>query len=104
MYKQNIPSSHILQQRLKRRDHMSEMFKGVEKKTGVKMQDILKVAQSLNGKNLKDEKTIRNLIKEIAQLANKNVPKQLEDKIVDTLVNKNEQIDATTISKMLGKK
>jgi hypothetical protein len=82
---------------------MSDMFKGVEKKTGVKMQDIMKVAQSLNGANLKDEKTIRSLVKELAQLANKNVPKQLEDKIVDTLVNKNESIDASTISKMLKK-
>ncbi|MBM7659913.1 hypothetical protein JOC85_000680 [Bacillus mesophilus] len=82
---------------------MSDMFKGVEKKTGVKMQDIMKVAQSLNGANLKDEKTIRGLVKELAQLANKNVPKQLEDKIVDTLVNKNQPIDASTISKMLKK-
>ncbi|WP_456276015.1 stage VI sporulation protein F [Bacillus sp. AK128] len=83
---------------------MSDMFKGVEKKTGVKMQDIMKVAQSLNGANLKDEKTIRNLVKELGQLANKNVPKQLEDKIVETLVHSNKPIDASTISKMMGKK
>ncbi|WP_246938800.1 stage VI sporulation protein F [Bacillus pinisoli] len=83
---------------------MSDMFKGIEKKTGVKMQDIMKVAQSLNGANLQDEKTIRNLVKDLAQMANKNVPKQLEDKIVETLVNNKQKIDASTISKMLGKK
>ncbi|WP_456276298.1 stage VI sporulation protein F [Bacillus sp. AK128] len=83
---------------------MSDMFKGVEKKTGVKMQDIMKVAQSLNGANLQDEKTIRGLVQQLSQMAGKKVPKELEEKIVDTLVKKKQQIDPATISKMINKK
>jgi hypothetical protein len=48
----------------------------------------LPVYQSLNGANLQDEKTIRGLVDQLSQMAGRQVPKQLEDKIVDTLVKK----------------
>lgn len=83
---------------------MSDMFKQVEQKTGVKMQDIMRVAQSLNGANLQDEKTVRGLVHQLSQMAGKKVPKQVENKIVDTLVNKKQNISPDTISKMINKK
>ncbi|UII54330.1 stage VI sporulation protein F [Cytobacillus spongiae] len=83
---------------------MSDMFKGIEKKTGVKMNDIMKVANSFGNRNLRSEKDVRELIGQVAKLANKRVPKQTEDMIVDVLVNKKQNIDEKTISNMLNKK
>lgn len=78
---------------------MSDMMKKVENKTGVKSNDIKRLAQSLNGKDLSDEKNIRRLVKQVSSMANKRVSKQTEDMIVKTL--KGKKIDSSTISKML---
>ena len=79
-------------------------FKNIEKKTGVNMQDIFELANSLQNANFKDEKTVRDIVKRVAQIANRNVPKELEDKIVQSIVNNGKQIDFNTIANMLNKK
>ncbi|EMI10118.1 hypothetical protein LH47_00594 [Anoxybacillus thermarum] len=79
-------------------------FKNIEKKTGVNMQDIFALANSLQNANFKDEKTVRGIVKRVAQIANRNVPKELEDKIVQSIVNNGKQIDFNTIANMLNKK
>lgn len=79
-------------------------FKNVEKKTGVNMKDIFDLANSLQHANFKDEKTVRNVIKKVSQLANKPVSKDLEDQIVKTILNDGKSLDFNTINKMLNKK
>ncbi|MBE2914357.1 MULTISPECIES: stage VI sporulation protein F [Anoxybacillus] len=79
-------------------------FKNIEKKTGVNMQDIFALANSLQNANFKDEKTVRDIVKRVAQIANRNVPKELEDKIVQSIINNGKQMDFNTIANMLNKK
>lgn len=79
-------------------------FKNVEKKTGVNMKDIMELANSLQNANFKDEKTVRNIIKRVSEIANKKVPKELEDKMVKSIVNDGKKIDLNTISKMMNNK
>jgi ABC-type tungstate transport system permease subunit len=78
------------------------MLNNVEKTTGVGANDILKVANSLQGANLRDETTLRNLINHLAKLTNRKVSKELEDKIVDAVSNN--KVNPDTISKMINKK
>ncbi len=61
------------------------IFDTVEKKTNVKKDDILSLAKSLSGKDLNDEKVLRNLIKDVAKLANKTVSKEKEEKIINAV-------------------
>ena len=61
------------------------IFDTVEKKTNVKKDDILSLAKSLSGKDLNDEKILRNLIKDVANLANKTVSKEKEEKIINAV-------------------
>jgi hypothetical protein len=79
-------------------------FKNIEKKTGVNMQDILQLANSLQSANFKDETTVRNVIRRVSQIANKPVSKDMEDKIVKSIVNDGKQLDFNTISNMINKK
>lgn len=79
-------------------------FQNIEKKTGVNMQDLLKVAGSVQNANFQDEATVRGLIKQVAAIANKQVSKETEDQIVEAIVNKKQQINLETISNMLNKK
>lgn len=61
-------------------------FKKVENKTNVNKDTIISLAQKLQDSNMHDETTIRNLVKEISNLTGKEVPKEKEDKIVNTIL------------------
>ncbi|MEH7380592.1 stage VI sporulation protein F [Bacillus sp. JJ1533] len=82
----------------------NNFFKNIEKKTGVNMQDVFQLANSLQNANFKDANTVRSVIRKVSQIANKPVNKQLEDKIVNSIVNGDQKMDFNTISKMINKK
>jgi hypothetical protein len=79
-------------------------FKNIEKKTGVNMKDIFELANSLQNANFKDEKTVRNVIRRVSQIANKPVSQDMEDQIVKSIVNDGKQLDFNTIAQMMNKK
>ncbi|WP_462409009.1 sporulation-specific transcription regulator SpoVIF [Neobacillus sp. Marseille-QA0830] len=79
-------------------------FKNIEKKTGVNMQDIFELANSLQNANFNDEKTVRGVIRKVSKLAQKPVSKDLEDQIVKTIVKDGKSLDFNTISNMINKK
>lgn len=58
------------------------IFEKVESKTNVKKDDIVKLAKSISGKDLNDERNLRKLIKDVARLAGKEVSKEKEEKII----------------------
>ncbi|MGG4487953.1 stage VI sporulation protein F [Metabacillus idriensis] len=82
----------------------NHFFKNLEKKTGVNMKEVLDLANSLQNANFKDEQTVRGVIRRVSQIANKPVNKEMEDKIVNSIVNGKEKMDFGTISKMINKK
>ncbi len=82
----------------------NDFFKNVEKKTGVNMKDIFDLANSLQGANFQDERTVRSVIRRVSQIANKPVSRQLEDKIVQSIVRDGQKLDFNTIAKMLNKR
>lgn len=82
----------------------NHLFKNVEKKSGVNMQDIFQLAQSLQNTNLQDEKNIREVIRKVSEVANKPVAKELENQIIQSIVKDGKSMDFNTISKMINKK
>ncbi|MDG5788445.1 stage VI sporulation protein F [Evansella sp. AB-P1] len=81
----------------------NDLFKNIEKKSGVNMQEVFKFAESIKGANFRDEKTVREIIQEVGKLANKKVPKEQEDQLVHAIVNDPKSINFGTIAKMLEK-
>ncbi len=82
----------------------SNFFKSMEKKTGVNMKDVMDLANSLQGANFKDELTVRTVIKRVSQMAGKPVNKEMEDKIVQSIINDGKSLDIGTISSMINNK
>ena len=64
-------------------------FKKVEDKSGVNKQTIISLANKLQKSNMKDENVLRDLVKEIGQVAGKEVSKEKEDKIVNAILKDN---------------
>ena len=63
-----------------------ELFKKVETKTKIKKDTIISLAEKLNNGNMKDEKTIREVISTLSQMTGKDVSKEKEDKIVNAII------------------
>ena len=64
-------------------------FNKVERKTNVKKDKILDLAKKLQGDNMKNEDNLRDVIRELSSLTGKNVSKEQEDKIINTVINDN---------------
>lgn len=65
------------------------LFKKVEEKSGVNKDTIISIANKLQSGNMKDENTLRSVIKELSLLSGKSVSKEKEDKIINTILNDN---------------
>lgn len=63
------------------------LFKKIEDKTNVNKDTIISLANKLQANNLKDEKTIREIITELSQMTGKEVSKDKADKIVNAILN-----------------
>ncbi len=61
-------------------------FKKVEKKTNVKKETILSLAEKLQGDNMKNANALRDVIKSICEMTGKEVPKDKQDKIINTIL------------------
>ena len=61
-------------------------FKKVENKTKVDKSTIMSLASKLQKNSLKDETTLREVIRELSSMAGKDVTKEQEDKIIKTIV------------------
>lgn len=62
-------------------------FKRVEKKTNIDKDTIMSLAKKIQDGNMKDEKTIREVVSEISNMTGREVSKEKEDKIVNTIIN-----------------
>lgn len=65
------------------------LFNRIEKKTNVGKDTILSLANKLQQSNLKDEKTLREVIQELGKMTGKNIDKTKEDKIIKAVKNDN---------------
>ena len=64
-------------------------FKKIESKTNVYKETILSLANKLQAGNMKDESTLKEVINDLAKMTGREVSKEKEQKIIDTILNDN---------------
>lgn len=64
-------------------------FKKVEKKTNINKDTILSLAGKLQEGNMKDEATLKEVIQDLAKMTGREVSKEKEQKIINTIMNDN---------------
>ncbi|MBQ2408342.1 MAG: stage VI sporulation protein F [Bacilli bacterium] len=62
-------------------------FKKIEKKTSVNKDTILKLAEKLQKNDLKNENTLREVIRELSNVTGKEVSEEKENKIIKAVIN-----------------
>ncbi|SFE45464.1 Stage VI sporulation protein F [Lentibacillus persicus] len=81
----------------------NKLFDKVKQNSNISPNDIQKVADSVKQANFSDEKTVRDLVKRLAKLADKPISKEKEDKIVEAITKNNMPMDMQTLNKMFKK-
>lgn len=61
------------------------LFQKIEQKTNIKKETIISLANKLQKNDLKNEKNLREIIKEISSLTGKEINKEKEDKIIEAI-------------------
>ncbi|NEU31123.1 stage VI sporulation protein F [bacterium LRH843] len=82
----------------------SSFMDQIQKKANVRPDELMKLANSVSQSNLQDEATLRQLINQVALLANKPVSKEKEDQIVQAIIKNNMPTDLSSLAKMFNKK
>lgn len=62
-------------------------FKRIENKTNVDKNTILDLADKLQKSNMKDEKVLREVIGDLSKMTGREVSKEKEQKIIETILN-----------------
>lgn len=65
----------------------NNFFKKVEDKTNVDKDTILSLAKKLQDSNMKDEETLKEVIRDISRITGREVTPEKEKKIIDTVIN-----------------
>lgn len=63
------------------------LFKRVENKTNINKQTILDLASKLSNGNMKDKKTLLEVINELSCLTGRKVSDEKKEKIVNAIIN-----------------
>ena len=63
------------------------LFKRIEEKTKVDRDTIVSLARKLQNGNYKDENILREIIHELSDITGKDVSKEKEEKIINTIIN-----------------
>ena len=63
------------------------LFKRVENKTNINKNTILDLAAKLQNGNMKDKKTLLEVIDELSNLTGRTVSKEKKEKIINAIVN-----------------
>jgi hypothetical protein len=79
------------------------IFKQIEKKTGVSMDELMNLVSTIQYANFSDEKQVRKIVQKVSRLANKPISSKLEKEIVQSIVNDGQQLSFDKIEKMLKK-
>ncbi|KOS66742.1 sporulation protein [Lysinibacillus contaminans] len=76
-------------------------FNSIEKKTGVSMEEIFALANAIQHADFKNEKQVRKIVRRVGKISNRDISKELEDKIVNSILQDGDSLDLDKITKMM---
>ncbi|GGA17856.1 MULTISPECIES: stage VI sporulation protein F [Psychrobacillus] len=77
------------------------LFKAIENKTGVSMEDLFTLANAISYADFTDEKQVRKIVRKVGKLANKPVSQQMEDELTKSILQSGSSLSLKDIEKLL---
>lgn len=79
-------------------------FKKIEQKTGVSMDEVFALANAIQYADFSDEKQVKKIVRKVSKIAGKPITKDLEEKIVNSVVQKGNKLNLNEIASMMNQK
>ncbi|QBP41683.1 MULTISPECIES: stage VI sporulation protein F [Paenisporosarcina] len=79
-------------------------FKKIEQKTGVSMDEVFALANAIQYADFSDEKQVQKIVRKVSKIAGKPITKDLEEKIVNSVVQKGNKLNLNEIASMMNQK
>ncbi|MFB1050486.1 stage VI sporulation protein F [Paraliobacillus sp. JSM ZJ581] len=84
-------------------DFQKNMFDQIQKNSNISPDQILNVANSVQNADFSNEKTVRDLVRQLAKMANKPISKEKEDKLVQSITKNNVPKDINALGQLFKK-
>nr|WP_272505971.1 stage VI sporulation protein F [Natronobacillus azotifigens] len=79
------------------------MFEQIQSKSNISAEEIIKVANSVQNADFTDEATVRSLVRQLANMANKPISPEKEDKLVQSITKNKMPKDISTLGQLFKK-
>lgn len=70
-------------------EQMRKLLETIEQSAHVSMDDIIRIADAVQHSDLSDERTVRQLVRQLANVANRNISAEKEEQIVQSILHEN---------------
>lgn len=85
---------------------MSQFQKGIfdkiQQNANINPEEVYKVAEAVKSADFSNERTVRNLVRHLAKLSNKQISQQKEDQIVASITKKNMPKDMSSLNNLFN--
>lgn len=77
-----------------------EIFSEIEQKSNLSIEDIYRIAQSIQHADFSDEQTVRRIVRNLSQMTNRSISKEKEDSIVNSIINNDVPNDIESLQRL----
>src|SRR5690625_1877019 len=64
-----------------------DIFNEIEKKSSLSVEDIYRIAQSIQHADFSNEQTVRKIVRYLSQMTQRSISQEKEDAIVSSIIN-----------------
>lgn len=79
----------------------NEIFNKIEQNSNLSVEEIYKVAQSIQHADFSDERTVRQIVRNLSQLTNRTISQDKEDTIVNSIITNEIPNDIQSLQQFL---
>ena len=79
-------------------------FRQIEKKTGLDFEEILALANAISYADFTDERQVRKIVRKVSEVANRPVSKEMETKLVQSILQDGQSLSLDQLQRMMSDK
>lgn len=79
-------------------------FRQIERKTGVDFEEILALANAISMADFTDERQVRKIVRKVGEVANRPVSREMESKLVQSILQDGQSLSLDQLQRMMQDK
>lgn len=79
-------------------------FRQIERKTGLDFEEILALANAISMADFTSERQVRKIVRKVGEVANRPVSREMEDKLVKSIIQDGQSLSLDQLQRMMNEK